>query len=119
VVHLASAGHRVLTLPTYVGESRPAVAMDLRQARTVDAALSPAACLYYVHSSLCSTTEGRPACAAIERRLTLAPIARASFARAREFETFSHDSDPVETLIARVEYVDGRGGRGASTDPVQ
>jgi hypothetical protein len=28
---------------------------------------------------------------------------RASFAAAREFETFSHDSDTVETVIARVE----------------
>src|SRR6185436_5639957 len=108
VVHVASAGHRVLALPTYVGGgSRPAVAIDLHQARTVDAALSPAACLYYVHSSLCSTTEGRPACDTIERRLTLAPIARASFVGAREFDIFSHDTDPVETMIARVERVDG------------
>jgi hypothetical protein len=105
VVHLASAGTRALMLPTYVGPARTAVAMDLRQPRTIEAALSPAACLYYVHSSLCSTAEGRPECDAIERRLTLVPIARASFAAARESETFTHDSDTVETIIARVERV--------------
>jgi hypothetical protein len=111
VVHLASVGSRVLMLPTYVGPPRTALAMDPRQPRTIEAALSPTACLYYVHSSLCSTAEGRPECDAIERRLTLVPIARASFAAARDFETFAHDSDTVETMIARVERVlpsDGR-----------
>jgi hypothetical protein len=110
VVHLAAAGTRVLMLPTYAGPSRQAVAMDLRRPQTIAAALSPAACLYYVHTSLCSTADGRPECEAIERRLTLAPIARASFAVTREFETFSHDGDTVETMIARVERVDGWDG---------
>ena len=108
VVHVASAGKRVLTLPTYAGGLRPAVAMDLRQPRTIEAAFAPAPCLYYVHTSLCSTADGRPDCDAIERRLTLVAIARASFAAAREFETFSHDRDSVETTIARVDRVDGR-----------
>jgi hypothetical protein len=105
VVHLALAGRRVLVLSTYVGPARSAVEMDLRQPRTNEAALSPAACLYYVHTSLCSTAEGRPACAAIERRLTLVPVARASFVGGRELEAFGHDSDTVETMIARVERV--------------
>ena len=109
VVHLAYAGRRFLMLPTYVGP-HTAVAMDLRQPRTIEAALSPAPCLYYVHSSLCSTADGRPECDAIERRLTLVPIARASFTAARELETFAHDSDTVEVMIARVERAssDGR-----------
>jgi hypothetical protein len=60
-----------------------------------------------VHSSPCSTADGRPECEAIERGLTLVPIARASFAAAPQFETFSQDTDTVETIIARVERVDG------------
>jgi hypothetical protein len=108
VIHLAAAGERVLMLPTYVGRSRPAVAMDLRRSPTIEAALAPAPCLYYVHGSLCSTPDGRPECEAIERRLTLVPIASASFVVEREFQTFSHDSDSVETTIARVERVDAR-----------
>lgn len=106
VVHLASAGKRVLALPTYVGDRRPAVAIDLRRRSTVEAAFAPAACLYYVHSSLCSTADGRPECEAIERRLALVPVARTSFAAAREPETFGPDRDIVETVIARVERVD-------------
>jgi hypothetical protein len=64
-----------------------------------------------VHTSLCATAEGRPACDAIERRLTLVPVARASFAAARELETFAHDSETVETTIGRVEGVDRSDGR--------
>ena len=106
VIHVVAAGKRALTLPTYVRPETTAVAMDLRQPGTIEAALSPAACVYYVHSSLCSTTDGRPECAAIERRLTLVPVARTSFAAAREIETFSHDGGPVEVSIARVDRVD-------------
>ena len=83
--------------------------MDVRQPRTIEAALSPAPCLYYVHTSLCSTADGRPECEAIERRLTLVPIARASFV-ARELGFLSYDSDTVETMIARVERVDDSHG---------
>ncbi len=111
VIHLASAGIRLLMLPTYAGPAREAVAMDLRKPWTIDAALAPVACLYYVHTSLCSTTDGRPACDAIERRLTLVPIARAAFTVGREVETFSYDTRTVETIIARVERVDASSGR--------
>jgi hypothetical protein len=110
VIHLASAGKRYLMLPTYAGPSRPSVAIDVRQRRTVDAALAPAPCVYYVHGSLCSTPDGRPECDALERRLVLVPTAQASFPAAREHETFGHDRDPVETWIARVERVSDGGG---------
>jgi len=58
-----------------------------------------------VRSSLCSTSEGRPECDAIESRLTLVPVARASFVGARGEETFAHDSDFVETAVARVDRI--------------
>jgi hypothetical protein len=106
VAYLASAGHRVLRLPTYVAPST-SVAMDPSRPETIAAALSPAPCLYYVHGSLCSTREGRAACDALERRLTLLPVARASFPVAPTIETFSHQGETVETMIARVERVDG------------
>jgi hypothetical protein len=105
VVHLGFAGERALLLPTYVPASRPAVAIDSRQPRTLEAALAPAPCVYYVHSSLCSTPEGRPQCEAIERRLALDPVASASFPPSREFGAPVHDTDTVETVIARVERV--------------
>jgi hypothetical protein len=105
IVHLAFAGEHALLLPTYVPVSRQAVAMDARQPRTIESALAPGPCLYYVHSSLCSTPEGRPECEAIERRLTLVPVARASFPPGREFDAPVHEGDSVETVIARVEGV--------------
>lgn len=105
LIYVGSAGKRFLALPTYVAPSREAVAMDLRRASTIEAALSPAACLVYLRTSLCSTPEGRPDCDEIERRLALVPIASTSFAASGEFETFSHDRDPVEAAMARVERV--------------
>ena len=82
--------------------------MDLRRPATVEAALAPTPCLVYVRTSLCSTTEGRPACDEIEGRLVLLPIARAAFTGSRDVETFSHDRDTVETVVSRVERVAGR-----------
>jgi hypothetical protein len=105
VIHLAAAGKRFLALPTYVRPPGTAVAMDRRQPWTIEAATAPAVCLYYVRSSLCSTSEGRPECDAIESRLTLVPVARASFVGARGEETFAHDSDFVETAVARVDRI--------------
>lgn len=105
LVYLGSANKRFLALPIYVAPRRETVAMDLGRASTVEAALSPAACLVYLRTSLCSTNEGRPDCDEIERRLTLAPIASASFPAAGEFEGFPHDRDPVDVAIARVERV--------------
>jgi hypothetical protein len=110
VVHLGFAGRRVLALPTYVGPTRPAVAIDPRHPGTMEAAFAPAPCLYWIHGSLCSTAEGRRECEAIERRLALVPVAHASFAGARAPETFPHDTDTVETAIARIDRVSGPGG---------
>jgi hypothetical protein len=113
VIYVASAANRGVLLPTYAGSAaRPAVAMDLRVPHTVDAALAPAPCLYYVRTSLCSSADGRPACDAIERRLTLAPIARASFAAVPSSQIIGYDTDAVEISLARVEAIDGApGGR--------
>lgn len=105
LVYIGSAYKRFLALPIYVAPRRETVAMDLGRGATVAAALAPAPCLVYLRTSLCSTTEGRPDCDEIERRLTLAPIARASFPASGEFEGFPHDRDPVDVAIARVEHV--------------
>jgi hypothetical protein len=108
VIHLASAGKRGLYLPTYVGtRSRSAVPIIEREPHTLEEALSPADCLYYVHTSLCSSTEGRPTCAAIEGRLTLLPLARAVFPPRPSSDGLPYDRDPVETVIARVQAVQG------------
>lgn len=102
IIHLISADKRVLGIPSYVPDARPAVAIDIRQPHTLDAALSPAPCVYYVRTSLCSSVEGRPACATIEDRLALTPVARATFPVLPSSPLLSYDRDPIETVIARV-----------------
>jgi hypothetical protein len=101
VAYLPSAQRRVVRLPTYVRPTRAVV--DPRRSGDVAAALARSGCLHYVHTSLCSTAEGRPECEAVERRLALAPIDRASFAASRAHETFAYEGDAVEIWIARVE----------------
>lgn len=105
VAYLPFAGKRVVRLPTYAGPAREVV--DARRSGDVVAALARARCLYYAHTSLCSTAEGRPDCEAIERRLALQPIDRASFPAPRAHETFGYEGDTVEVWIARVERMTG------------
>jgi len=104
IIHVASADKRVLLLPTYVGaRSTAAMAMNPREPHTITAALSPTVCLYYVHTSLCSSAEGRPACDAIEKRLALTPVAEAWFPARPSNEGLPYDSDPVEAIVERVD----------------
>jgi hypothetical protein len=108
VVNVVCAGKRCLMLPTYVeSRSRAAVAIDPSRPHTIEEALSPAPCLYYVRTSLCSSDEGRPACEEVESRLEMMPVARASFPARPSSGLIPYDRDPVETLIARVERVRG------------
>ena len=101
VAYLPSAGRRVVRLPTYVGPPRAVI--DARHSDAMAAAVGPGKCLHYVHTSLCSTAEGRSECEAIERRLGLVPIAHAAFGAPRQHETFGYDGDVIETWIARVD----------------
>lgn len=104
VAYLPSSQRRVVRLPTYAGPVRAVV--DARRSGDVVAALARSRCVHYVHTSLCSTAEGRPECEDVERRLSLGPIDdRASFVTSREHETFGYDGDAVEVWIARVERV--------------
>jgi len=108
VIYVSSAARRGIVLPAYVRpSSAAAVAMHPHEPHTIEEGLAPAACLYYVRTSLCASADGRPACAGLEDRLALAPIARESFP-ARPSSTFlEYDQDPVEVVLARVEQVDG------------
>jgi hypothetical protein len=105
VIYVATVDKRSVLLPTYVGPPRGTVEMVAGEPHTIEAGLAPAPCAYYVRTSLCSSAEARPSCEAIERRLTLTPIARASFPAVPSSDLLSYDRDPVETLIARVDRV--------------
>ncbi len=59
-------------------------------------------CTYYLHTSLCSTGEGRPACEQVERSLVLEPVARASFPAVADNTWSDLQTDPVEVVVSRV-----------------
>jgi hypothetical protein len=108
VVHLAWIANRGVEIPTYVRPpSSPAVEMHDREPHTIEAGLAPAPCLYYVRTSACASADGRPACGALEKRLELFAVERASFPSRPSSVLLSYDSDPVETFVARVVRVDG------------
>jgi hypothetical protein len=108
VIHPASVANRGVEIPTYVRPpSAPAVAMHERRPHTIAAGLAAAPCLYYVRTSVCSSVDGRPGCEAIESRLVLAPVSRASFPSRPSSVFLAYDSDPVEIVIARVDRIDG------------
>src|SRR6185312_5941993 len=83
VTYVALAARRNLFLPTYV--TNPplpvdrAIRIDGREPVDARMILGEPRCTFYVHTSLCSTPEGRPVCADVERQLTLEPVERASF----------------------------------------
>jgi hypothetical protein len=101
-VHIAFAGYQDLFLPTYAAAPRPPsmfVRLDLRRDVDLETALGEVRCTYYFHTSLCSTEQGRDACARIEAQLALVPAARNSFpAVPRDRFVIS----PVESVIYRV-----------------
>lgn len=104
VIYLASADKRALALPTYVGSPpRSAVAVNLGEPQTVEAALEPAPCRYYVRTSLCSSAEGRPLCDALESRFRLVPTARATHPAVPSSRFFPYDRPGVETVVFRVD----------------
>jgi hypothetical protein len=108
IIHVGSAGTRSLVLPTYVGAPpHPAVDINLNEPLSIARALSPAACVYYVRGSLCSSAAGRPACDAIEQRLVLSPVARVELPARPSNDGLPYDVDPVPTAIERVERIDG------------
>jgi hypothetical protein len=107
-IHVAFAGRRNLFLPTYVASPRPQsafVLIDSNHPTDVRQAIGPRRCTYYVHTSLCSTGDGRPVCAEVERSLDLEPVARASFPAIADNGRTDYDTDPVETVISRVVHV--------------
>ncbi len=106
IAYVGFAGRRNLFLPTYV-VSPPlgvdAIArLDGREAIDMQAVLGEVGCTYYVRSSLCSSAEGRPVCADVERQLALDPVARASFAAVPSNRGLPYDREVVEVVVAKV-----------------
>ncbi len=106
VAYVATAGYRNLFLPAYAASPPlgPDAALRLDGRDPIDARLNlgEPRCTYYVRTSLCTSAEGRPVCADVERQLLLEPVARASFAAAPSYTGLPYDRDIVESVISRV-----------------
>jgi hypothetical protein len=94
------AGRGVRAVPDYAGEGIRAVAVwsadDVRGVR------KSSGCAYYARTSLCTTSDGRGACDAIERELELTPIAEATFPAAVSYDPLPYDQQSVYDRIASV-----------------
>jgi hypothetical protein len=64
--------------------------------------LAGQACAYYLHSSLCETEEGRPACDRFESELALEPRSRAHFRAKPSYEDQRYERATIEDVLYRV-----------------
>lgn len=99
VAHVSHAGSRTLYLPVYP----PRYPLSFGEGETLDPdLLAGDRCVAYVHGSICTSPEGRAACAAFERGLDLEVLARAALPAAPSFDTLPYDRERVECWVARV-----------------
>lgn len=95
------AGKRVWDLPAYLAPSGNA--REIAGEADLRAALGAAECVVYVHSSLCSSAEGRALCDSAERQAPLQRVASRSFAAAPSDLALPYDRPSVEVVVYRAE----------------
>jgi hypothetical protein len=99
VAHVSHAGSRTLYLPVYP----PRFPLSFGAGETLDPRLvEQGRCVAYIHGSICTSPEGRAACADFERRLDLALVARTTLPAAPSFSSLPYDRDTVDCWVARV-----------------
>jgi hypothetical protein len=103
VVHVARVDKRELYLPTYA--ARNLVETDFVDVDAASTDDMSGDCAYYVHTSLCSSREGRSVCDAVERRFSFGAADRATFPPLPSSRELPYDASAVDVWIARVERV--------------
>jgi hypothetical protein len=97
VAHVARAGLRVVEVPSHLPVIRIETPGDL------DAALGAGTCLYYLHTSICSSAEGREPCDAVESALVdPTKVAHARFPAVPSYTELPYDRPVVEVVIWRL-----------------
>lgn len=101
VALLWRAGDHLLAFPLYPNDPRG------RQVLTLDVRGAPPtvfgrANVYWYHSSLCSTAQGRPYCDAVERGLGLTPVATTSLPSLWSLRRVDYDRERVPVALYRV-----------------
>lgn len=100
VAHLSRAGRRVLFVPIY--RCHPGGPRSVPLEAPADALATLAGQRWWYRSSLCSTPEGRPACDALERTVTLEPVAEEVLPARPSLLGLPYDRDRVEVGLYRV-----------------
>ena len=113
VAHVSHAGSRTLYLPVFP----PRHPLPFGEGEALDPRLlAGGRCAAYVHGSICTSPEGRAACAAFERNLELEILARTSFPAAPSFDALPYDRERVECQVARVRGTVGARERRLEVD---
>lgn len=102
---VSRAGRRMWEIPSYLLPRQRADAVGARrsvqEASDLDA-VGADECVIYVHSSLCSSEEGRGLCDAVEQRARLERLAGRTFAAAPSYTGLPYDRAEVEVAVFRV-----------------
>jgi hypothetical protein len=102
VAYLGWAGERVQGLPmNFPGEERIHVEVLDGRGGAVDLG-APREGLYYYRSSLCTSTEGRPICDAVEGRYVLEPVDLADLPACPSMDNLAYDRPVVSVGLYRV-----------------
>jgi len=99
------AERRVMTLPEHLVPGwacGTTSGVSVRTPGDVSAGLMPGACRTYYRSSLCSSPEGAPLCAAAEAGVGLEELDRAELAPVPSYRGMGYTSDPVVVTLFRV-----------------
>jgi hypothetical protein len=102
VITLARAGNHILAFPLYPATDPLARQLLSLDTRTQLPPLGERGGLYWYRSSVCATVEGRAYCDAIERRLTLTPVASTTFAAVWSLSHLPFDRPWVRVTLSRV-----------------
>jgi hypothetical protein len=93
------ADKRVWELPLYLMASGSGY--EIQTPDQLAAGLGTAPCIVYVHSSLCSTVEGRPICESAERDVRLEYVASEKFRAAPSYLELPYDRPAVDVVVSR------------------
>jgi hypothetical protein len=95
------SGKRGMSVPWHLIPDAP-MPMKIHSGEDLIAGFGPTTCRLYLHGSLCSSTEVRPLCDAIERTVALEELDRALLDALPSYDDHPYDRDPVEVILYRV-----------------
>lgn len=109
VIHVGRVEKRIVALPEYaIPSSTPTLrsVLSVTSPSEVKPLLQPGTCLRYAHTSLCTSPEGRPLCAAVENEMHLVPLAEKDFPAKPSHVTSTYDRDIVHVGLFNVQLPD-------------